>query len=508
MTASALCGWVCGLVCGLAWPAAGELVLTNFSPANPIKIMSVGDSITDDCVFNGAWRAPLQALLDTAGIPYTNVGRFSSVAEGSFTKRRHEGFCGSVIAAPGVFGPVHSYASQDNYLLKIVRDALSIPINRPDVLLVLIGANDLGRGRNPHWVATNDLAGLLSLVSSNVPDAHVLLAKPTTLQNADAGYGAYATNVPLYNATLQAFVNQRRAAGQKVWLADMFSAVDYSTMFNSDHLHPNQAGLQAIAREWFSRLQTICRATNQFAGTLVSGGAVWAYDDRGEDLGAAWTQANYDDSDWPRGPARLGYGDATVATSIRFGADPQNKHPTAYFRQVFTVPTGVLVTNLNFRLARADGAAVWLDGQELFRANLPAGPLGFTNLALGAVTGFAAQVFAPTNLATELLAGNHLLAVEVHASARTNASLGFDLELLGQGYRLPAPVLTITQAGGAVRLSWPVASGAGYVLTETTNLSTANGWSVASAPAQTNAGQIVVFPSPAAAAMYYRLQPQ
>jgi len=55
-----------------------ELMLTNFSAANLLKIMPVGDSITDDCSTNGAWRAPLQPLLETNGIPYTNTGRLLS----------------------------------------------------------------------------------------------------------------------------------------------------------------------------------------------------------------------------------------------------------------------------------------------------------------------------------------------------------------------------------------------------------------------------------------------
>jgi len=45
------------------------LVLANFSAANPIKIMPLGDSITDDGVTNGAWRQYLQPLLEQQVIP-------------------------------------------------------------------------------------------------------------------------------------------------------------------------------------------------------------------------------------------------------------------------------------------------------------------------------------------------------------------------------------------------------------------------------------------------------
>src|SRR5262249_10891450 len=151
------------------------------------------------------------------------------------------------------------------------------------------------------------------------PGANVLLAKATSLQNGSAGglfYGAYATNILIYNAALQALVNQRRAGGQNVWLADMYSAVDFNTMFLSDHVHPNTLGLQAIAREWLTRLQTITLRTNLITTTFINGGASWKYFDLGQDIGADWTQPEYDDSNWSSGVARFGYGDPATATTV------------------------------------------------------------------------------------------------------------------------------------------------------------------------------------------------
>src|ERR1017187_2955274 len=92
----------CLLLPGALMSARGELVLANFSAAKPVKIMAIGDSITDDCVFNGAWRQYLQPLLETNGYPFTFVGRVQSVPSGSFTKTQHEGYCGAVVAPPGV----------------------------------------------------------------------------------------------------------------------------------------------------------------------------------------------------------------------------------------------------------------------------------------------------------------------------------------------------------------------------------------------------------------------
>ena len=498
--------WLC-LWALMAVPAArGELVLAHFSATNLLKIMPVGDSITDDCMISGAWRAPLQPLLETNGLLFTNTGRLLSGGSAGFTKRKHEGYCGSVVGPPGVFA-VYNYSTADAYLQKIVRDALAITNNRPDLMLVLIGANDLGRGRNPWRVATNEMPILLSVIFSNVPSAQVILAKTTTLQNADLGYAAYATNVPIYNAALQAMVNQRRAQGQNVFLADMFSAVDYSTMFLSDHLHPNPLGLRAMASEWATRVQSISLRTNQFTTVFINGGADWNYWDAGGDPGTDWAQVDYDDRGWRNGIARLGYGDPATATTVGFGSEATNKFVTTYFRRSFVVPWNAVLTNLNFRLARADGAAVWLNGQEIFRANLPGGPITCTNLALNTMAAFTRHVFYPTNMAVaDFPTGTNLVAVEMHLSSATNSTLGFDLELIGSGYLLPTPSLSIIPVSTNFLLSWPVTNGSSFSLYSTTNFTATESWTATTAPAQTNGGQMVVTQSPDTSARFFRLQ--
>src|SRR5882757_8850659 len=94
--------WLGILFLGMLPSARSELVLTNFSTSKPMKIMPIGDSITDDCSLNGAWRLYLQPMLETNGYPFAFVGRQSSVAPGGFTKNRHEGYCGAVIVLFGV----------------------------------------------------------------------------------------------------------------------------------------------------------------------------------------------------------------------------------------------------------------------------------------------------------------------------------------------------------------------------------------------------------------------
>jgi lysophospholipase L1-like esterase len=486
----------------------GDLVLTNYTVANPLKVMAIGDSITDDCSINGAWRAPLQALLETNQFAFTFVGRQSSTAVGVFTKVRHEGYCGAVVAAPGVF-PAHQYSDVNNYLQKIVPDALAIATNKPDVAMILIGANDIGRGREPRQVATNDMAALLNMIFSNAPNANVILAKASTLQNASIGsplYGVYASNVMIYNATLQMVVNQRRALGQNVFLADMYSAVDYNTMFLSDHVHPSTLGLQAMAREWLTRLQTFTTRTDLVTTVLVNSGASWKYNDQGQDLGTNWAQPAFDDSSWSNGVARLGYGDPATATTVSYGGQPDNKFVTTYFRRSFVAPSNAVITNLNLRLVRADGVAFWLNGQEIYRTNLPAGPLAATNLALNVITNYSQHIFYPTNLpVSNLLTGTNWIAVEVHLSSVSASAMGFDMELIGTGYRPPS--LSLTPAGdNNFTLSWSLSNGTNFSPYSTTNLAVPDSWTSITGSIQTNVGRATITQSFDSSVKFFRLQ--
>jgi lysophospholipase L1-like esterase len=498
---------VLGFLIAGANPSRADLLLSSYTAANPLKVMPVGDSITDDCETNGAWRAPLQPLLETNGFIFTNMGRNISGAVAGFTKRKHEGYCGAVVAPPGVFGPVYSYSSTDNYLQKIVRDALAITNSRSDLMLILIGANDIGRGRNPWVVATNDMPNLLNIIFSNVPNANVVLCKATSLLNAGLGYNVFATNVPIYNAALQAMVNQHRALGQNVFLADMFSAVDYGTMFTSDHVHPNPLGLKAIAKEFATRIQTISIRSNQFATVLLHGGSDWRYNDAGQDLGTDWTQPGFDDSGWSHGLARLGYGDPAAGTKVSFGPDTTNKFITTYFRRSFVVASNMIVTNLDLRLARADGAAVWLNGQEILRTNMPSGPITFTNLALTTMTNFTSHIFYSASVpVTNLNTGTNTLAVEIHLASVTNATMGFDMELLASGNLIPLPSLTITPIGTNLVLSWPISNSSGFSLYSATNLVPPAIWGLAPGSIQTNQGRNIITQAIDGISKFFRLQ--
>ena len=152
-------------------------------------------------------------------------------------------------------------------------------------------------------------------------------------------------------------------------------------MLNSDGTHPNATGLAAIANEMMFRIAAITTRPDSVMTPFILGGSVWKYSDQGLDLGTNWSQPGFDDSTWSQGAGRLGYDIVGVTTTVGYGTNSTNKYITTYFRNTFVVPDGVSYTNLSVRLNRADGAVVWLNGQELYRVNLPAGPITNQTLA-------------------------------------------------------------------------------------------------------------------------------
>ena len=465
-------------------------MLTNYTTSNPLKIMPVGDSITDDCSINGAWRLYLQPLLQTNGYAFTNLGRWLSSPTSTFTKTRHEGICGAVIAYPGMFG-YHTYPTLSNCAQKTLMDALTN--YSPDLFLIDLGVNDMGYGRNPYLVATNHMATLLDSIFAKVPAAHIIVGKPTTITGASIGsppYSTYGTNMPIYCAALQSMINARQDQGQNVSFADLFSVVDGATMMQSDGTHPNAAGLSAMAREWSFRIAAITVRTNMVMTPLIRRGSTWKYSDQGLDLGTNWAQPQHDDSAWAFGPARLGYNAPGISTTLGFGTNSASKYITTYFRRAFVAPDSLHYTNLNVRLNRADGAVVWLNGRELLRVNLATGPITYQSRATTPIVGDRLHIYFQTNLPVGFLpSGTNVVAVEVHKFAPASVNLSFDMELFGLAeFAPPMPPLTALFDKTNLILRWPVTNNAGFALFAGTDLSWPATWSPLGGPYILNRG--------------------
>jgi hypothetical protein len=158
---------------------------------------------------------------------------------------------------------------------------------------------------------------------------------------------------------------------------------------------------------------------------------LWKYDDSGTPLDTAdWTSLSYDDTDWAFGQAKLGYGDDNERTTLDFGADPDNKITTYYFRKTFNVNDAESIDSVTVNLLRDDGAIVYLNGEEIARSNMPAGPVDFNTFASETVAGSEENQFFSFKIGNEDLEnGSNVIAVEVHQATANSSDLGFDLSV-------------------------------------------------------------------------------
>jgi hypothetical protein len=179
--------------------------------------------------------------------------------------------------------------------------------------------------------------------------------------------------------------------------------------------------------------------------SLVPFGATWRYLDNGSDQGTAWKDPGFVDTSWATGPAELGYGDDDEATIVSFGGDPNNKFITTYFRHTFNVASPASISSLTLRVVRDDGVAIYLNGTEILRDNLPSEPLTYLTQATNTVED-APIVVASVNPAL-LRSGANVIAAEIHQATNTSSDISFDLNLIHNANVPPTVVLTAPPNG-------------------------------------------------------------
>jgi hypothetical protein len=162
--------------------------------------------------------------------------------------------------------------------------------------------------------------------------------------------------------------------------------------------------------------------------TLVAAGGTWRYLDTGTDQGIAWRQPGFNDAAWKTGDGPLGYGDGDEQTVVSFGGNSNNRFITTYFRKTFTATGAAGFGGLALRMQFDDGAAVYLNGNVVVRANLSANAL-FNTVASVVQEDLEDTWFTYAIDPALLVEGVNTLAVEVHQQAANSPDLSFDLSL-------------------------------------------------------------------------------
>lgn len=196
----------------------------------------------------------------------------------------------------------------------------------------------------------------------------------------------------------------------------------------------------------------LTQALGKTTTNLVTTGSSWQYLDDGSPQSTQWRARTYNDSPWAEGPSPLGY-ENSVTTVISFGPDRDNKYPTSYFRHTFNIADPSIYTGLTLELLVDDGAAVYLNGEELLRKNLPAGVLTsatFASSSTDSETDYTTYNLPPS----ALIAGDNVIAAEVHQHRSGSSDLSFDLTLEASSYISVNAIDSVTYGTAVTDISY------------------------------------------------------
>lgn len=203
------------------------------------------------------------------------------------------------------------------------------------------------------------------------------------------------------------------------------------TSFDDNALSPETSYSYTVSASNADGTSPVSGTVSVTTKTYVVSGDVWRLNDSGADLGTSWRAPSFNDSAWRSGPTQMGYGDGDEATLLKFGSNAAAKPITNYARVSFDAGSDISkVTGLSLRALIDDGAVVYLNGQEVWRFNLPTGTITSTTKASRYIAGSEEQLWRTTALpAGALRTGMNTVAVEVHNDQPASSDISLDLEL-------------------------------------------------------------------------------
>lgn len=242
-------------------------------------IWLMGDSITYGAAapasVPGGFRDPLYTNLIARGYVFKFKGTMtanSSARLVAANQTKHEGHSGYGIAD---FSFTNSSSIVYNYngLYDEVTAWYNSFLNKPHMVLLLIGINDLNQ-RYDESGAPDRLDLLITRLFNLNPDFRILVS---SLPDADSN-NTYRHNPPNndmsitvndYNAGIASIVATRRALGQNIEFVDMHAGLTMADL--SDGLHPNAGGYVKMANIWADAIEASPPAFTTNAISVTNG---------------------------------------------------------------------------------------------------------------------------------------------------------------------------------------------------------------------------------------------
>ena len=217
----------------------------------------------------------------------------------------------------------------------------------------------------------------------------------------------------------------------------------------------------------------------------INANKLWRYNDSGDELGNAWYATGYNDSAWSNGAPTLAFpGGEVITAGYPVRTTLAGVRLTTYFRTHFTLGSDPSsVTNLQLNVILDDGGIFYLNGQELTRIRMPAGPVDTNTITTAGSPSDPPQILETYNLSPGLLVnGDNVIAARVHQSATTSSDEVFAAGIFAQstGCAAPRPRISISRNNNNVQITSTAPGGTIYKAT-----SLAGPWTSVGAAPQT-----------------------
>lgn len=200
---------------------------------DPVKILPLGDSITQGTSYYPSYRESLWVLLQEQGINVDFVGS-------------HTELHGNPKSVTADFD--HDHEGHWGWEVNEIIDELPgwLELYTPDIALVHLGTNDFDRGEEIDQTL-DELKSVLDLLRLNNPNMTILLAEIIPMR---------FKSTRQFNSSLRTWAKEQSTSTSELILVDQYSGY-YSLIDNYDQYHPNARGQRKIARRWFDAIRQV-----------------------------------------------------------------------------------------------------------------------------------------------------------------------------------------------------------------------------------------------------------
>jgi lysophospholipase L1-like esterase len=227
---------VTSVICFYGCTSTDKTAISDRTSAGPwpVRILCIGDSITHGSggELQEGFRGPLQEMLTKAGVDFT-LG--------------HDGNGGRRLAR----------MLKDN---RAVAHKVLTAYPNPDIILLLIGINDLIENRNTAEVTLERLGLFLDELVELAPKAKIIVGNlvPNAADDPVLDYDPGKTyvnsehKVVVFNRSLPGLIESKKAQGINVDWVDFHSRMTREDL--ADGIHPNRNGYDKMAVIWFEAI--------------------------------------------------------------------------------------------------------------------------------------------------------------------------------------------------------------------------------------------------------------